>query len=834
MKKNILLIAAEVIFIVLFLGTKKYNNVVPYRDPNLPVENRVEDLLNRMTLQEKINLLGGTGFATKPNERLGIPELKMTDGPVGVRWNKSTAFPSGISMASTWDTALIYKVGAAIGEEVKGKGRDVILGPCVNILRIPQGGRDFESYGEDPYLASRMAVSYIRGVQSEGVAATVKHFACNNQEYQRGFVNVKIDERGLNEIYLPAFKAAVEEGNVLCVMSAYNKVNGTYCSENDYLLKTKLKNDWDFKGLVMSDWGAVHSSIPTAKGGLDLEMPYGDFLNDSTLLENVKNGIVDEKIINDKVRRILSVMFKLGLFENQHEEDAQLINSSEHQQIALKAAQEGIVLLKNENNILPLNLTNIRSIAVIGPDAAEAKTGGGGSSQVNPVFSVSPLEALKHKIGDKIKINYADGVKLLEDSDPIPSSVLFYGNEHGLKGEYFNNKNLQGTPVFTRIDPEINFNWSDNPPRQGFNKDNYSVRWTGILKPQKSGEYNIDLLSDDGVRLYINDKLIISNWTDHGTVTDSYRLNLQAGKPYKIKLEYYQSSGGAVVKLARRLPNKNLISEAVNTAKESDVVIIFAGSSNVYESEGFDRNDLYLPGNQDSLIEAVAKIHKHVIVVLTTGSPYVINKWAGKVDGIVESWFAGEEIGNAVADVLLGNVNPSGKLPVTFPKKWEDCSAFNSYKTQDSVTDYSDGIFVGYRHFDKNNINPQFPFGCGLSYTSFDYENLKIEKLPGDTAKWKITFQLTNSGRLKGTEIPQLYIKDVESSLPRPEKELKGFDRVSLNPGETKNVVLIISKDQLAFYDPGRHEWRAEPGEFEAEIGSSSRDIRLHDKFTLE
>ncbi len=801
-----------------------------------PTDEKVEKLLNEMTLKEKIDILGGTGFATKPIKRLGIPELKMTDGPLGVRWGESSAFPAGISMASTWDTALIHKLGSAIGEEVKGKGRDVILGPCVNIARIPQGGRNFESFGEDPYLASRMAVSYIKGVQSEDVAATVKHFAANNQEYQRGFVNVKIDERPLNEIYLPAFKAAVEEGRSLCIMSAYNKINGDYCSENDYLLKTKLKNDWDFEVLVMSDWGAVHSSIPTAKGGLDLEMPTGLYLNDSTLLKAVENGTVKESTINDKVRRILTVINKLGLFEKTHEENPKLINTKEHREVALQVAREGIVLLKNENNILPINTKKIKSIAVIGPNAAVARTGGGGSSQVNPIFSISPLKALEQKLGKNIKINYAEGTKLLGETTALPASSFYLpgSNEHGAEGEYFDNKELQGKPAFTRIDPQINFNWGSGAPKAAFNSDNFSVRWTFDLKPEKTGNYIMDVLSDDGVRLYLNNKLVISDWTNHSTKTNSYKTFFEAGKRYNIKLEYYDNLGGADVKFAWHSPDDVLIKSAIDAAKKSDIAIIFAGTSNAYESEGFDRDSLNLPGDQDNLINSVSNANKNTIVVITSGSPITMSNWINNVKGTIESWFAGEEIGNAIADVLLGNVNPSGKLPVTFPKSWKDCSAYALYKAQDSVTNYSDGIFVGYRHFDKDNIEPLFPFGFGLSYTSFEYNNLKLWNSSNKDSKWKLTFNLKNTGSREGSEVAQLYIKDFKSSLPRPDKELKKFKRVTLKPGETKEVEFTINKNDLSFYNPAKHGWITEPGEFQVMIGSSSRDIKLKDNFELK
>ena len=823
---------------IIFNGSKfqQKKEMPVYKNPKYSVNDRVEDLLKRLTLEEKISLLGGTGFATKPIERLGIPELKMSDGPLGVRWGNSSAFPAGIAMAATWDTSLINKIGISIGQEVKGKGRDAILGPCVNIARIPQGGRNFESFGEDPYLTSRMAVSYIEGVQSQDVAATVKHFAVNNQEHERMFVNVKIDHRALNEIYLRAFKAAVKEAKVLAIMAAYNKLNGAYCSENDYLLETKLKKEWGFTGLAMSDWGAVHSSIPTANGGLDLEMPYGTYLNDSTLIDAIKNGTVKESTIDDKVRRILRVMFELGLFDKRHLPDNNLINTKEHREVALKTAKEGIVLLKNNHNDLPLDQKNIKSITVIGPGANHARVGGGGSSMVNPVFSVSPLEALQNKIGSKIKINFAEGVILDGDGHSIDSSFFYLPNnpsKHGLVAEFFDNKNLDGIPILTRIDKEINFNWRNNAPFDGFRNENYSIRWTTIIKPAKTGEYLIDVTSDDGSRLFLDGKLIVDAWSDHAAEVHSYKTKLIAGKSYSLKYEYYQNGGDAVAKLGWRPPNEDLIAEAVSVAKKSDVVVVFAGTSQFFESEGFDRANLNLPNGQDKLIEALAKANKNVIVVLNSGSPVIMNNWINKVSGVLEAWFGGEEVGNAIADVLLGDYNPSGKLPVTFPKSWKDCSAYKTYKAQDSVSNYSDGIFVGYRHFDKDNIQPLFPFGFGLSYTKFSYSGLKIEPATDSDGNFKIAFKVENSGKVLGTEIPQLYLSMLNSKVARPAKELKAFDRITLKPGETKEVEFYVNRNALAYFNDKNESWITEPGKVKVMVGSSSRDIRLAGEFTI-
>lgn len=832
-----LLLSFSIIF--LFAGVKKKspNGIPPYKNSALPVKDRVQDLLNKLTLKEKIDLLGGTGFTTKPIKRLGIPELKMTDGPLGVRWQKSTAFPAGIAMASSWDTSLVNKVGSAIGREVKSKGRDVILGPCVNIARIPMGGRNFESFGEDPFLDSRMAVSYIKGVQKENVASTVKHFAANNQEYQRMFVNVKVSKRALNEIYLPAFKAAVKEAHVLAIMAAYNKVNGTYCSENDYLLKKKLREDWGFQGLAMSDWGAVHNSIQTAKSALDLEMPTGYYMNDSTLYKAVKNGTVKESIINKKVRDILTVIFKLGLFDHPRKENPKLLNSKENREIAYRTALEGIVLLKNKNSVLPVNQDKIKSIAVIGPNAAVARTGGGGSSHVTPIYSVSPLEALRKKLNGKIKINYAQGIVFSDQSNPVPPEYLILpsGNGHGLKAEYFSNQELKGKPELTRTDKDINYNWGHGSPAEGLPKDHFSVRWTGFLQVPKTGDYTLSITSDDGARFYLNGRELVNDWNNHAPETHLNTVKLKAGEKNKITVEYFDNTGGASVKFGLVSKNKDTINEAVESASKSDVSVLFVGTNDNIEGEGHDRKNLELSDMQDELINAVAKVNKHVIVVITSGSPVLMDKWINNVDGVIESWFAGDEIGNAIADVLLGNYNPSGKLPITFPKRWEDCSAYKTYKVLDSVSDYSDGLFVGYRHFDENKIEPLFPFGYGLSYTTFEYSNIRIKnESEGKQIGYTVTCDIKNTGKRDGAEIAQLYLSAVNSKISRPPKELKGFSRVELAPGELKTVKFILNNNAFEYYDAGGDTWKVAPGEYKILVGSSSRNIKLQGNVNIK
>lgn len=837
MNKIFLLSALSIISFLGFFMQNNNGENEPYKNKNLSIEERVNDLLSRMTLKEKIDMLGGTGFETKAIERLGIPSLNMADGPLGVRWENSTALPSGILLGATWNPDIVTEFGKILATETKAKGRHVILAPCVNIARIPMGGRNFESFGEDPFLTSRITVNYIKGIQNENVVATVKHFAVNNQEHQRDFVNTIVDERTLNEIYFPAFKSAVEEANVLAVMCAYNKLNGPYCSENDYLLVDVLKNTWKFNGLVMSDWGAVHSSIPVFTSGLDLEMPTGQYLNQKNLLDKIKTGQLSEANLDDKVRRILRVMFTIGLFDH-YQYDKLKVNTNEHKRVALDIAKDGIVLLKNENLILPLDLNKIKSIAVVGPNSKVAITGGGGSSMVVPYTSVSPLEALQNKIGDKVKINFAQGMIIDGETNPIETKYLFTNEDekvNGLKAEYFTNMNLEGEPARVIVDNQINFMWNDKGPFEDFQKDNFSVRWTGYVKPEKTETFTFDVGSDDGVRLYIDDQLVIDDWTDHAFLTNSFTKDLKAGQLYKIKLEYYENGGGAIVKFGWRKPNDELIIDAINAAIISDVALIFAGTNANYESEGFDRKDLILPNEQDDFIKRIAEVNPNTIVVLTTGSPVLMDEWLDKVDGLIEAWFAGEQAGNAIAEILLGETNPSGKLPMTFPTKWEDCSAFNTYKKEDGTTRYEDGIYVGYRHFEKYNIKPLFPFGFGLSYTTFKYNDLKLSsKEVSKNDKLIVALNVKNTGSIKGSEVVQLYVKDIHSSIDRPVKELKGFTKVSLNAGEEKNVEFSIDQKALSFFDPKTKEWTAESGEFEILIGSSSQDIKLKEKFILK
>ena len=702
----------------------------PYKNPKLPVEQRVADLLSRMTLKEKVSMLAGSGWMeSMPIPRLGIPAIKMADGPMGVRaWYGSsaitsaanaqkkvfsTSFPAGVSMAATWDSALVQREGDAIGQEVKALGRDMILGPTVNINRQPMWGRNFEGYGEDPYLSGQMGAAYIRGVQGQGVIPSVKHFAANNEEYERHRIDEHISERALHEIYLPAFKAAVDAG-VWNVMSAYNLVNGAHMSANYLLLHDVLEKEFGFKGFVVSDWASTYSTAPTVNAGMDLEMPGGaameaflkspraqeensgdGWLVADKVLAEVKAARIKKAQIDDTVSRILRVEFETGLFEHQHEGGGEVDTPAERA-VALQGATEGIVLLKNDGGLLPLDPAKVHSIAVIGPNAAVARTGGGGSSLVRPKNAIAPLDGIKERAGGSMQVSYALGA--------------------GMEGE--------------------------DPARD---------------------------------------------------TTEARAKDLK---------------------------------EAVDAASNADVAVVFVGRYSGNEHEGADVKTMDLPGGQDDLIAAVEKANPHTVVVLNTGDPVAMTKWIDATPALVDMWYGGKEGGKAIAAILFGDANPSGKLPVTLPRQFEDCPCYGHYPGKDLKVDYAEGIYVGYRYYDTKNVAPQFPFGFGLSYTNFAYTDLRVQ--PGATAgTWNVSFDLRNVGSRAGAEVVELYVHQDSPKIDRPVHELKGFERVELQPGLTKTVHFTLDRSAFSYWDPGKKAWTSDAGKFEIQVGSSSQDILL-------
>jgi len=835
MKSKLMLILLSLLFLV------SCSERPAYRNPELSTEDRVEDLLKRMTLDEKIDQLAGLpdnrGMKTATNERLGIPDFKMSDGPIGVRWDTATAFPSGVSLAATWDTSLASEYGKALAKETLFKGRNYILGPCINLHRLPTGGRNFESFGEDPWLAGRMAVAYIKAVQNEGVISAVKHYALNNQEWERFRVNVKVDEQTLMELYLPHFEMAVKEGGVYTVMAAYNKVNGWYASENQHLLNDILKNDWGFKGLVVSDWGATHSTVNAIKNGLDIEMPTAVHFSHEKIKLAIQDGSISENDIDNMVRRILWVKFKSGLFDRPT--DMNFPNPfSKSRQVAYDVAARSMVLLKNERSILPLNVQELRSIAIIGPNAAVARTGGGGSSRITPASSPSPLDVFSEMLGKKLIIGYAEGVKLQPSQlHPIPARYFRTPDgKPGLKAEYFQSLKLEGQPKLTRVDSMINFNWEDRQPAKELGNDQYSVRWTGILVPPVTRKYALVTASDDGVRLTINGKTVIDNWTDHATAIDSAYIELKAGVEYPIILEFYENGGSAVCQLGwDYFEGKNdysqTIAEAATLAKKSDVAIVFVGASDFIESEGFDRvGGMGLSIGQDELIAEVVKANPKTIVVLYGGTAIDMKDWGSKVPAIIDVFFPGQEGSTALFDIITGKVNPSGKLPFSFISCAEQSPAYKNYRDATLVAPYHEGVFMGYRYYEKHNIKPAFPFGHGLSFTTFEYDSLKVNRLGKDSCE--VVVKVSNTGNREGAEVVQLYVAPPVGSN-RPPKELKGFAIAHLKPGEETKVKMVINSRSFARWDSSTVDWTIDKGLYTLKVGSSSEDIRLEAPFEI-
>jgi beta-glucosidase len=800
------------------------------------VDLRVNSLLKKLTLDEKIDLIGGVDdFYIRANEKIGLPRLKMADGPVGVRnYGPSTVF-GGIGLAATWDPDLAARIGATIGQDARARGVHFMLGPGVNIYRAPLNGRNFEYFGEDPFLAARIAVAYISGMQSQGVSATIKHFLGNNSEFDRHNTDSIIDERTMREIYLPVFEAAVKEAKVGAIMDSYNLTNGLHMTQNGYLNTEVAKKEWGFAGIMMSDWDATYDGVAAANGGLDLEMPWGKFMNRASLLPAVKAGTVSEATIDDKVRRILRTAIQFGwLDRDQTDLSISLLNIAGNQ-TALEAARSGMVLLKNDGNLLPLEKGSIKSIAVIGPDAYPAQPGGGGSAEAKPFTPVSYLEGIKDYLGDGAKVYYAPGLPTLDEmSKQMQFTTQATSGQTGLKMELFNNSDLSGSPALVRYDKYVHYE-----PARGTNgaASNVSIRWTGFFTPAVPGQYLAFVQGpgeNGGYRLYIDKKLVLDNWKQWYAFVGEVPVALTSG-PHEVELDYYAKIGwgktSANLGIVR--PETLVSAEAKTLAAHADAVILAPGFDTASEGESADRTFRLSPG-QDELINQIAAVNKKTVVVMTSGGGVDMNAWIDRVPALLEAWYPGQEGGVAVAQLLFGESNPSGRLPISIERRWEDNATHDSYYPKDGSkkVEYSEGVFVGYRYFDKSTVKPLFPFGYGLSYTSFAYKNLTIS--PASSAQQvSVAFDVTNTGTRAGADVAEVYVGDRHASVPRPVKELKGFKRVSLNPGETKNLVVKLDRRAFSYYDVKSHSWTVAPGDFDLFVARSATDIALTGKVAL-
>jgi len=794
-------------------------------------EDRISSMLSRLSLEEKIDLLGGSdGMYIRSEPALGMPPLKMSDGPVGVRtWGPSTAFAAGIALAATWDPKLANRVGVSLGQDARARGVHFLLGPGVNVYRAPANGRNFEYFGEDPYLASRMAVSYVRGVQSQGVVATVKHFALNNQEWDRHNVSSDATERTMREIYFPAFEAAVREGHAGAVMNSYNLINGVHATENFWMNNQVLKRDWKFDGILMSDWGSTYDGVAAANGGLDLEMPRGEFMNRASLLPAIGDGRLSEATIDDKVRRILRISSRFHFLDRPQEDLAISRYNQSARQVALDEARESIVLLKNDGHLLPLDTRKIHTIALIGPEIWPIVTGGGGSSTVTPFQSVSLLQSLSRIPG--LNVLYSPG---------IPTLAQLFGDtkfSDAVSVEAFATADFTGASTTSQQERLNDWKVGDwVPPGEA-----HSFRYTTTFLPPTTGAYLFvsTAAGEDSYTVYVDSKPLLHQARSEGQAPHSAEVRLSAGKTVSLRVDYVLRASRPRFGLAVRASDEVVSPDVQKIAALSDIVVVSVGFDPWNESEGYDRS-FDLPFGQEPMIHAVRAANKNVIAVLTAGGEVATGAWLGDIPVLLDNWYPGQEGGDALAEILTGARSPEGKLPITFVGSWEQNPVHDTYYAdpvpsgQFAHLNYKEGVFFGYRYFTTEMKKPLYPFGFGLSYTTFSFRDLHVSDPPAGGPDIAVSFEVTNTGRVSGADVAQLYVGDPSSKVKRPAKELKAFEKVRLDPGEKKIVTFNLDLRALSYWDESAHCWRADAGTFQVFVGDSSQDTPLTANFSYQ
>jgi beta-glucosidase len=823
-----------------------------------PDDSRVDAILAKMTLEQKIDYVGGVdGFYVRAMPELGLPALRMADGPMGVRnYGPATAMPAGINLAATWDPELAQRVGEQIGRDARAKGVHFLLGPGLNIYRAPMNGRNFEYFGEDPFLAGRIAVGYINGVQSQGVSATAKHYMGNNSEFDRHNTDSVIDERTMREIYLPAFEAAVKEAHVGAIMNSYNKINGVHATQNEMLNTQILKREWGFQGVLMSDWFATYDGVAAAKSGMDLEMPSGMFMNRNSLLPAVKDGRLTEAQIDDKVRRILRLAMKLHWLDRDQTDASVPRYNLQGREVALEAAREGIVLLKNDGSLLPLDRRTLKTVAVIGPDAYPGNPVGGGSAGVRPFNTVSILEGLSNELGPSVRTLYQRGIpEIGELAANTNFSTDASGETKGLTAEYFANTNLEGDPSIKRVDAHINFGAVSNADLgatgPSFPAGVGSTRWTGYYTTGAAGRYDLVVESTGeaggNYRVSVDDKIVLDSWKDARALVGQATLAMSNG-PHKVTVEHRGNPGflGVRFRFAIVRPDSYVEAAAETLAASADAVIVAVGYTPQSESEGADRT-FHLPPGQDQLIERLSALNKRTAVVITSGGSVDAAHWIDRVPAVLESWYAGQEGGTAIANILLGDADPSGRLPISWDHTWEQNPAHDNYYPPEGTTrvEYKEGVFSGYRGHERDGAKPLFHFGYGLSYTKFAYKNLALRAMTGgareagnglssaSSPRYQVSFDVTNTGGREGADVAEVYVGEAHPAVPRPVRELKGFARMNLRPGATEHVKVALDARAFAYFDADGHVWRVDPGEFTISVGRSVDDIQLNSNINL-
>ena len=814
--------------------------------PDSPaIEAEAHAMLAKLTLQQKIALLGGEdSMYTKAVPSIDLPRFKMSDASVGVRtWGPTTAYAGGVALAATWDRVFARELGQGLGKDARARGVNFLLGPGVNIARAPVGGRNFEYLSEDPYLNSILVVPFIEGVQSEGVSATVKHYALNTEEFNRHDANAQVDERTMREIYLPAFEAAVTKGHVDAVMNSYNLVNGAHATQNKFLNLDVLKGDWGFKGVLMSDWAATYDGVAAANNGLDLEMPSARFMNEQALVPAVKDGRVQESTIDDKVLRLLRTELRYGWNKRPQFDPNDSTYSVADRAVALQGALESITLLKNENHTLPLDASRIKTIAIIGPDAWPAVPGGGGSSHATAFDPVSTVTGIANFLGPNVHVLYTRGLPEMEN---VFRQTRW---QDGVKVETFSSRDFTGTPE-TATGREL-ANWRqaqfqpEGSPR--------SIRYTATFKAGEAGNYLLIAAAAgrDTFTITADGKQILGQGNTEGQVPQSTTLELNAGQTVQIVADYVPYAAGNRFGLGMAYAPDLVSADARQFASSADAVVVCAGFDAETEGEGHDRT-FKLPWGQDALIEAMAAANPHTIVTLTGGGGMETAPWLDKVPALLHTWYPGQEGGTAVAEILFGKHDPEGRLPVTFDRSWPDSASYNWYYPKGPDTTlhetgengqpityqiaqlkYGDKLMVGYRYWTTMHKQPLFPFGYGLSYTTFRFANLHVPSTASAGSEVPVSFDVTNTGKVEGAEVAQLYVSDPSAKADRPERELKGFEKVRLAPGETKHVTLTLDARSFSYWDESAHKWTIDPGKFVIRVGDSSESTPLDANLTI-
>jgi len=816
--------------------------------PSSPgIEAKAHAMIAKLTLEQKIDLLGGVdGMYTHQSPSIDLPRFKMSDASVGVRtWGPTTAYAGGVSLAATWDRDFARKLGEALGKDARARSVNFLLGPGVNIARSPINGRNFEYLSEDPFLNGDMVVPFIQGVQSQGVIATVKHYALNNQEYNRHNVDSEADERTMREIYLPAFEAAVTRGHVDAVMNSYNLINGSHATQNEFLNLKVLKGEWAFKGILMSDWDATYDAVGAANNGLDLEMPGPRFMNSKNLLAAVKDGTVKEATMDDKLMRLFCTVLRYGFLDRPQFDPADSTYSVADRAVALQGALESITLLKNEGQTLPLDASKVKTIAVIGPNAWPAVTGGGGSSEAQAFEPVSILTGIANLAGPNVHVLYTRGLPEMND--------VFWNTHWAGKVNVatYPSKDFTGTPE--TADAQGIANWKDEwwgPD----DKTPRSIRYTAAFKAEKAGKYLVlaAISGNDSYKITIDGKQLTSPPHAEGQAPQFWTLDLTAGQQVSVVADYLPGFVGVRFGLGMAYEPDLISAEAKEFAAKADVAIVAVGFNKGTEGEGADRT-FELPWGQDSLIEAVAAANPRTIVALTGGGGMDTRRWLDKVPALLHTYYPGQEGGTAVAEVLFGKHNPEGKLPVSFDRSWDENPSAKYYypipgaDTTLHVTEtdgrkvdyviphvkYEDGLMVGYRYWTTTGKHPLFPFGFGLSYTTFSFSKLQAPATAASGSTVPVSFDVTNTGSVAGAEVAQLYVSDPSARATRPERELKGFEKVRLAPGETKHVTLNLDARAFSYWDAAAHKWTIDPGKFVVRVGDSSENTPLHAELTL-